>query len=153
MDNQTGITCSSANLRSTPDLKSGVIEALNPQEHVQILQDAGNMLKVQTMRMNPPIAGFVLKSSIIISRADLQIFPIIDQGNGIVIPSVPASLPFAAFQAWLSSQGEPSWLPADYLALIKSGQKPSVGSLIRQAISNHQADWDAWVSEINQQGR
>ena len=28
-----------------------------------------------------------------------------------------------------------------------------MGALIRQAISTHQADWDAWVSEINQQGR
>jgi hypothetical protein len=28
-----------------------------------------------------------------------------------------------------------------------------VGGLIRQTISNHQADWDAWVSEINQQAR
>ena len=153
MNNQTGITCSSANLRSTPDLKSGVIEALNPQEHVQILQDAGNMLKVQTIRMNPPISGYVLKSSIIIPRVDLQIFPKIDQGNGIVIPSVPVSLSFATFLTWLGSQDEPPWLPADYLALIKSGQKPSVGSLIREAISNHQADWDAWVIEINQQGR
>ncbi len=153
MDIETGLTCSSINLRGTPDLKSGVIEALNPQEPVQILEDAGNMVKVQATRWTPPILGYVLKSSIIQRQADPQIFPKIDLGNGIAIPAVPASLPLSTFLPWLNSQDESPWLPADYLNAIKSGQQPSVGSVIRQAISNHQADWDAWVSEIKQQGR
>ena len=153
MDNQTGLTCSSINLRSIPDLKSGVIEALNPQEHVEIIEDAGNMVKVQATRWTPPILGYVLKSSIINRPIDQQIFPKVDLGNGILIPSVPPSVPFATFLSWLGSQSESPWLPANYLNTINSGMQPSVGSLIRQAISNHQADWDAWVSEINQQGR
>ncbi len=153
MDIGTGFTCSSVNLRGTPDLKSGVIEALNPQEHVQILEDAGNMVKVQATRWNPPILGYVLKSSIVDRQADQQIFPKIDLGSGIAIASVPASLPLATFKPWLDSQSESPWLPADYLDSIKSGQQPSVGGLIRQAISAHQADWDAWVNEIVQQGR
>jgi hypothetical protein len=153
MDNQTGITRSSVDLRIAADLKSGVIEALNPQEHVQILQDAGNVLKVQVTRWDTPISGYVLKSSIIVPKVNPQIFPSVDLGNNIQIPSVPVSLPLATFLTWLSSKSESPWLPADYLALIKSGQKPSVGGLIRQTISSHQADWDAWVSEINQQAR
>ena len=75
MDNQTGITRSSVDLRLTADLKSGVIEALNPQEHVQILEDAGNVLKVQVTRWNNPISGYVLKSSIIVPKVNQQIFP------------------------------------------------------------------------------
>ncbi len=153
MDNQTGITCSSANLRNTPDLKLGVIEALNSQEHVEIIGDAGTMFKVQTTRWNPPIVGYVLKSSIIVPKVSPQIFSNIDTGNNVAIPSVPASLPLATFLTWFSSQGEPSWLPADYLASIQAGQKASVGAMIRQTIAGHQADWDAWVSEINQRGR
>ena len=153
MDAETGLTCSSANLRGTPDLKSSVIEALNPQEHVQILEDAGNMLKVQATRWTPPILGYVLKSSIINNQPSQQVFPKVELGSGISVPSVPSSLPLATFQTWLDSQSESPWLPNDYLDLIKSGQQPSVGALIRQAISDHQADWDAWVSEITQQGR
>jgi hypothetical protein len=153
MDIETGLTCSSVNLRGTPDLKSGVIEALNPQEHVQILEDMGNMLKVQSTRWTPPILGYVLKSAIIQRKADTQIFPKIDLGSGIAIPAVPASLPVSTFISWLDSQDESPWLPADYLAAIKSGQQPSVGGLIREAISNHRSDWDAWVSEIKQQDR
>jgi hypothetical protein len=153
MDIETGYTCSSVNLRGIPDLKAGVIEALNPQEHVQILEEAGNMVKVQATRWNPPILGYVLKSAIINRPTDQQTFPKIDLGSGIAIPSVPASLPLATFLTWLDSQSESPWLPADYLDKIKSGQQPSVGGLIRQTISDHQADWDAWVNEIRQQGR
>jgi len=153
MDNQTGITCSSVDLRIASDLKSGVIEALNPQEHVQILQDAGNVLKVQVTRWNTPIVGYVLKSSIIVPKVNLQIFPLVDLGNNIEIPSVPASVPLATFLTWLNSQSESPWLPADYLDSIKNGQKPSVGALIRQTIADHQADWNAWVSEVTQQAR
>jgi hypothetical protein len=153
MDNQTGLTCSSINLRGTPDLKSSVIEALNPQEHVEVLEDAGTMVKVQATRWNPPVLGYVLKSSIINRPPDTQFFPKIDVGNGIQVPSVPASVPLATFLTWLTSQSESPWLPANYVNTIKAGQQPSVGSLIRQAIADHQADWDAWVAEVNQQGR
>ena len=153
MDTETGLTCSSVNLRGKPDLTSSVLEALNPQEHVQVLEDAGNFVKVQATRWTPPILGYLLKSAIIQSPADPQIFPKVDLGNGITIPSVPASLPLSTFLTWLGSQDESPWLPADYLNAIKSGQKPSVGALLRQAITDHQADWNAWVSEVHQQGR
>ena len=119
MDNQTGITCSSVDLRIKADLKSGVIEALNPQEHVQILQDAGNVLQVQVSRWNTPIVGYVLKSSIIVPKVNPQIFPLVNVGNNIEIPSVPASVPLATFLTWLNSQSESPWLPADYLDSIK----------------------------------
>ena len=112
MDNQTGITRSSVDLRLTADLKSGVIEALNPQEHVQILEDAGNVLKVQVTRWNNPISGYVLKSSIIVPKVNQQIFPSVDLGNNIQIPSVPTSLSLATFLTWLNSQSESPWLPA-----------------------------------------
>ena len=115
MDAETGLTCSSANLRGTPDLKSGVIEALNPQEHVQILEDAGNMVKVQATRWTPPILGYVLKSSIINNQAGPQVFPKVELGSGITVSSVPASLPLATFLPWLDSQNESPWLPGDYL--------------------------------------
>jgi hypothetical protein len=153
MDAQTGFTCSSVNLRATPDLKTSVIEALKPQEHVQVLEDAGNMVKVLATRWTPPILGYTLKSSVFQQKPDPQIFPKIDLGNGLAIPSVPASLPLSTFLTWLDSQAESPWLPAGYLDAIKSGQRPSVGGQIRAAITNHQADWDAWVAEIKQQNR
>jgi hypothetical protein len=153
MDAQTGLTCSSANLRNSPDLKSSVIEALNAQDHVTVLEDAGTMFKVQATRWNPPILGYILKSSVINQPTDQQIFPKVDLGNGIQVPSVPASLPLATFLTWLSSQSESPWLPSTYVDTIKAGQQPSVGNLIRQAIASRQSAWDSWVSEINQQGR
>ncbi len=153
MDAQYGLTCSSVNLRVTADLKSTVLEALDPQEHVQILEDAGNMLKVQATKWNPPILGYALKSAIIEQQAVPQVFPRVDIAAGVNIPSVPASLPLSAFLPWLNSASESPWLPADYLDAIRSGKQPSVGAMIREAIAAQRSAWDAWVAEVNAQGR
>ncbi len=153
MEAQYGLTCSSVNLRSEPNLKSHVIEALDPQEHLQILEDAGNMFKVQATRWRPPILGYTLKSAVIQDRTNRPVFPRVDIGNGITIPAVPASVPLSTFLAWLDSGNESPWLPADYLGAIQAGQRPSVGGLVREAISNRRSDWNAWVEEIKSQAR
>lgn len=153
MDTQYGLTCSSVNLRSEPDLKSKVIEALDPQEHVQILEDQGDMLEVQTISWKPLLKGYVLKSAIVESRAKQAMFPKISIGGGMEVPSVPASLPLSTFLTWLNSGDESPWLPANYLEAIRSGRRPSVGASIRQAISACRSAWDAWVNEIKSQSR
>jgi hypothetical protein len=153
MDAENGLTCSSVNLRGSPDLKTGVIEALGPQEHVRVLEEAGAMLKVETTEWQPPASGYVLKSAIMRTKADREIFPKIQVGHSMQIPSVPSSLPLSAFLTWLDSGKESPWLPANYVDIIRSGQQPSVGALIREAISNYRSDWDAWVAEIKSQGR
>jgi hypothetical protein len=153
MDAENGLTCSSINLRGKPDLKSGVIEALEPQEHVRILEDTGTMLKVESTRWQPPVLGYVLKSAIIHNKTDQGSFPKVNLGNGIQIPSVPSSLPVSAFLTWLDSGKESPWLPANYLDTIRSGRQSSIGTLIRQAISDHRSEWEAWVAEIKSQGR
>lgn len=153
MDAQYGLTCSSVNLRAEPNLKSGVLEALDPQEHVEVLRDDGNMLEVQTTRWKPPLKGYVLKSSIIQDKVSQQAFPRLSLGKGAQISSVPASLPVSTFLTWLDSGDESPWLPASYVDVIQSGQQPSVGGLIRKAISNHLSEWNAWVEEIKSQGR
>ncbi|HEX2697752.1 MAG TPA: SH3 domain-containing protein [Anaerolineales bacterium] len=152
MDADHGLTCSSVNLRSQPDLKSRVVEALDPQEHVQILQEAGDMLEVQATKWKPPIMGYLLKSAVIRNEPTQEIFPKVDLGS-FAIPSVPPSLPFQIFSAWLDSGMESPWLPASYLDAIRSGQQPSVGNLIRQSVSLRRSEWDAWVTEIKTQGR
>jgi hypothetical protein len=153
MISQSGLTRSSINLRGSPDPKAAVIEALGPQEHVRILEEAGTMFKVEATKWQPPVSGYVLKSAIMQSRADRPIFPKIRIGKGAQIPSVPASLPLSAFLTWLDSGQESPWLPADYLASIRSGQQSSVGGLVRRAIANYRSEWDAWVAEIQSQGR
>lgn len=153
MDAQYGLTCSSVNLRETPDIKSHVIHALNPQEPLQVLEEAGDLLKVQATRWHPPVFGYVLKSAVIVDRGVQQFFPRIEIKPGLQIPSVPPSLPASTFLSWLDSGQESPWLPADYAASIQSGQRPSVGDLIRQAVAAHRLEWDAWVGELQTQGR
>ncbi len=153
MDTRYGVTCSSVNLRSQPDLKSRVLEMLNPQDHVQILQEAGDrMVEVQATRWQPPIFGYLLKSAVIYYEPVEEVFPKVDFDN-VAIPSVPASLSFSTFSSWLNSGEEPPWLPPGYLEAIRAGQKPSAGDLIRQAVSLRRSEWDSWVTEIKSQKR
>lgn len=153
MDPEFGLACSSVNLRSLPDLKSHVIEALNPQDHIEVLEEAGDMLKVQATRWHPPVLGYMLRSAVILDRGTPQVFPKVEIKPGFSIPAVPASIPLSAFQAWLDSGQESPWLPADYAGAIQSGQQPSVGGLVRQVISDHRSEWDAWVSDVQAAGR
>jgi hypothetical protein len=153
MDIVYGLTCSSVNLRSEPNLKSHVIEALDPQDHLQVLEDAGDMLKVQPTKWHPPVLGYTLKSAVIVDRGNREVFPRVEIKKGMAIPAVPPSIPLSTFLSWLDSGKESPWLPADYLDAIQTQQQPSVGALVRQVISDHRSDWEAWVNEVQAQGR
>lgn len=153
MEPATGLTCSSINLRSDPNLKSHIIDALGPQERVEVLEDAGDMVKVQTTQWQPPVTGYVLKSAVVQSKANQAVFPNINIKDDMEIPSVPSSLPLDAFLRWFDSGDESPWLPANYLKAIQAGQKPSVGNLIRKVISDHLLEWGIWVDEVKSQAR
>jgi hypothetical protein len=153
VDAQYGLACSSVNLHDKPDVKSSVIEALDPQEQVQVLEDVGEMYKVNVTKWHHPLPGYVLKSALVIDPGNREFFPRLELKPGLSIASVPPSIPLAAFLPWLDSGKESPWLPADYLDLVQSGQKPSPGDAIRQAISALRADWDSWANEVKSNGR
>ncbi|MGZ6316017.1 MAG: SH3 domain-containing protein [Anaerolineales bacterium] len=153
MDPEFGLACSSVNLRGEPNLKSHVIEALDPQDHLQVIEDAGDMYKVQATKWHPPVTGYALKSAVFVDRLTQEIFPRVVIKAGLAIPAVPPSLPLSTFLSWLDSGKESPWLPTDYSDAIQAGQQPPVGSVVRQVISDHCSDWDAWIGEIQAQGR
>lgn len=153
MEATFGVARSSNNVRAAASIKSSVLDVLNPQEDFQILGESQGMLLVQPVHRQPPIKGYILPSAAVRPIAPPQVFPRVDLGNSVSIPSVPASLPLSTFEAWLDSGAESPWLPAGYLDGIQKGQHPSVGAQIRQAISDHRSEWDAWVAEIRSQDR
>ncbi len=148
-----GVTRSSVNLRTAPSLKSSVIEALDPQEDIQVLDDSKDMALVETARRHPPARGYILRSAVVEPSVIPPVFPAVDLGSNVSVPSVPPSLPLSAFETWLDSGQESPWLPADYLDGINKGLHPSVGEVIRQTISEHRDQWDAWVAEVRSQHR
>ena len=153
MDAEFGVSRSSINMRLEPGLKSSVIHALKPQERVRILGEAGDMLELESTRWQPPIRGFAPKSAIVRSLEKPIVFPQVDLGAGMTVPSVPISLPLAAFLHWLESSGESPWLPAGHAHAIRLGRSPSVGAQIREAVAHNRPAWDAWVAEVRAEGR
>src|SRR5512147_1793447 len=99
MDTQYAITCSSVNLRDSADPKSHVIHALDPQERVILLEEEAELYKVQATRLRPPVIGYVLKSSVILDRGNLDVFPKVQVKAWLQIPSVPPSIPLPTFLA------------------------------------------------------
>jgi hypothetical protein len=134
-------------------MRARIIHALDPQEPVEVLGEAGDMLQVRATRWQPPIMGYVLRSAIVRPRPKLEVFPRLQLGGEITIASVPASLPLSVFQAWLASTDEAPWLPKAYADDMRSGMRPSVGKLVRGVISENRQTWDSWVEEVGMQSR
>jgi hypothetical protein len=153
LDTEYGLSRSSANMRFAPTPTSSIVHALKPQERVQILAEAGDMLEVESARWTPPVRGFVPRAAILRKLARPGVFPAVDLGGGISVPAVPISLPLSAFLRWLESSDESPWLPAVYAGAIRRGQHPSIGKRIRDSIARNRAAWDAWVAEVRSAGR
>ncbi len=100
MDAQYGLTCSSVNLREAPDPASRVVEALNPQEHVEVMDETGDMWQVQATRWQPPVSGYMLSSAVIVDEGNREIFPRVALSPEVSVPAVPPSTPLSTFLTW-----------------------------------------------------
>src|SRR5512142_1168704 len=103
MEATFGVARSSNNVRAAASIKSSVLDVLDPQEDFQILGESQGMLLVQPVHRQPPIKGYILPSAAVQPIAPPQVFPRVDLGNSVSIPSVPASLPLSTFESWLDS--------------------------------------------------
>jgi len=155
-------TRASVNLRTEPSLKSHIVEALGPNEPVAILEDAGNMLKVHPIRREPPISGFVLKSAIISPKEKPTIFPTLKVAAGErEIPSVPPGLKASELDFWLKAGDiplqeanvNPPWLVNEILDQQIDWHQSSIGTAIRDAIEDHRATWDTWITKVKVDAR
>ena len=100
---------SSNNLHVSPDTKSKVIEVLNPNDPVDLIEDLGEMVKVASKRLSPPLVGYMLKSAIVQRIPKINIFSPIQLEDGTQLKAVPSDLLAVEFESWLQSRGEPTW--------------------------------------------
>ena len=85
----TGRSRSSNNLHVSPDTKSKAIEVLNPNDLVDLIEDLGEMVKVASKRLSPPLIGYMLRSAIAQRIPDLNIFAPIQLDDGTQLDAVP----------------------------------------------------------------
>ena len=138
---------SSNNLHVSPDLKSRVIEILAPNDPVEILEDAGEMFKVASKRLAPPLVGYMPKPAIAQSIAALNIFSPIRLEDGTQLDAVPADLLAIEFESWLQARGEPTWL-------FEDGNAPFlVGDRLRGEFELFREAWAEWFAEVLQNNR
>ncbi len=140
----TGRSRSSNNLYVSPDLKSKVIEVLNPNDPVEILEETGDMFKVASKRLSPPLIGHMSKSAVARRTEKLNIFSPIQLDDGTRLDAVPPDLLAIEFESWLQSRGEPTWL-------FEDGNAPFlVGDKIRAEFELFHEAWDEWFAGVVQ---
>jgi hypothetical protein len=138
---------SSNNLHVSPDLKSRVIEILAPNDPVEILEDSGEIVKVVSKRLSPPLVGYVPRSAIAQRISALNIFSPIELEDGTKLDSVPADLLAIEFESWLQARGEPTWLFEDGNAAFL------VGDRIRGEFELFHESWAEWFATVVENNR
>jgi hypothetical protein len=133
---------SSNNLHVNADLKSRVIEILTPNDPVEILEDLGEIVKVASKRLFPPLIGYMPKSAVVRRLPALNIFSTIQLEDGTQLDAVPADLLAIEFESWLQARGEPTWL-------FEDGNAPFlVGDRIRAEFELFHESWREWFDEV-----
>jgi len=143
----TGRSRSSNNLYVGPDKKSKVIEVLNPNDPVEILEEVGDMFKVASKRLSPPLVGYMPAAAVAQRRPRLNIFSPIQLPDGTQLDSVPVDLLAIEFESWLQARGEPTWL-------FEDGNAPFlVGNKLRSEFEPFHEAWREWFDEVVRNNR
>lgn len=143
----TGRSRSSNNLYVSANVNSKVIDVLNPNDPVDILEDAGDMLKVTSKRLSPPLVGYMPKSAIARHIDPCQIFSPIQLPDGTQLEAVPGDLLAVEFESWLQARGEPTWL-------FEDGSAPFlVGNKIRAEFEPYHETWSTWFADVLKNNR
>ncbi len=148
-------TRTSISLFKTAAWKAPQIQGLGAGVQVEILEDKGEWLKVQPIGMAGTVAGYAPRLGIAIYQEDPPpVFPLIEAAaDQPATYSVPRSLKLGEFLGWLASGGIPTWLPPATWESLDDAAKKAVDGGIRAAIQQRQAQWDAWLNEIQASGR
>jgi hypothetical protein len=142
-----GRSRSSNNLYVSPDIKSKVIEILNPNDPVDILEETGEMFKVASKRLAPPLVGYMPKSAVAQRIPRIEVFGPIQLEDGTRLDSVPADLLAIEFESWLKAGGEPTWL-------FEDGNAPFlVGDRLRSEFELFRESWKEWFGKVLQNNR
>jgi len=146
-----GRSRSSNNLHISPDIKSKVIEVLSPNDPLTLIEDLGDMVKVASKRLSPPLIGYMPKSAIVQRIPNINIFAPIQLDDGTQLDSVPPDLLAVEFESWLQARGEPTWLFEDGGA---NGATPFlVGDKIRAEFELFHESWREWFADVQNNNR
>ncbi len=148
-------TRASVNLRATDDLEAPIIEVLPPNEPVEIVEERGEMVRVVTTLWEPSVAGYVLKSALLLPEDLSEVFPEVTlKSSNKEISSVPGSLKAMDFDTWLlGRENQPTWLDDGYLNASRTDTLVPVGRVIRKIMSDVRSDWTDWLKIVRSQGR
>jgi len=139
--NIKGRSRASTYVHLNPEPKSRVIEILRPNDPVEVQGETGEMFEVEAKRLLPPIGGYIPKSAIAIRIPKVEVFPKIRMSDGTLLDPAPPDLSAVEFEAWLHTQGEPTWLFEDGNAPFLLGDK------MRKAFERFHGSWKEWYAE------
>ena len=150
---------STARVRSTVQLHSEassnapLVESLGAGRPVDILEDRGDWLKVQASNSGHEIPGWVPREALAFPVAD-DLFPKVKTELGGSISTVPHSLKAEVLREWSRMpQNELKWVPDKVWEDVPLRERVEFNKKIRSVLDAHQLEWDAWLADLEAQGR
>ena len=142
-------TRSSVNLLTSPDSTAEVLEALGPDEILEIIEETENLVKVRSKRWQPQIEGYLPKASLALTKRLPSDLPKIKrEGSRQRIAAIFPELKANEFEIWLHSRREPYWIDS-----LSPDENRELGRAIRNYVSDHRIEWASWLGELKKQGR
>ena len=151
-----GFTRAEVNLYESTDSSSAVIDVLSANVPLKIIEQVNDWLRVRPLGS---FSGYLQADKVLITDetigADGNIF---SNTSNIPtkpenIPSIPEKITPRTLTQWLSVGGKPSWIPESYWQTLSSSQQQGVVDAVKAAIIQRIDSWNAWIKDIQQQGR
>ena len=137
-----GRSRASTYVHMNPEPKSRVIEILRSNDPVEVQGEAGEMFEIESKRLLPPIGGYIPKSALAMRIPKVKVFPKIEMSDGTFLDPAPPDLPAVEFEAWLHTQGEPTWV-------FEDGNAPFLlGDRMRKAFEGYRDSWKEWYADV-----
>lgn len=150
---------STARVRATVQLRAegkpdaALVESLGAGKPVDILEDQGAWLKVQASNSGHEIPGWVEREALAFPASE-DLFPQVKTESGESFSTVPHSLKASALREWkTSTNAELAWVPENIWGRVPTAERMHFKDKVRSVLDAHQLDWDAWLAEVDSQGR
>lgn len=136
-----GRTRSNVDLRDGANSKSLVVAGMKADFSVDVLEEAGDWLKVCASNIQGALEGYTPRLAVALPVEEQVVFPPAD------VAALRTTRPLA-LAAWLEAGGKPEWLAEAAWTQFDEVSQAALHTGVQAAIQQRQAAWDAWLVEL-----
>jgi hypothetical protein len=153
-DMSTARVRASVQLRESAAQNAAISESLGAGTPVEILDDQGAWLQVKASPSTHAIPGWLPREALAFPPMTGEVFPVVKIAGVKSYSPISYTLRASELQAWKTAATEkPAWIPDNIWGKANASEQKSIKDGLRDALQNHQVEWDAWVAGVTAEGR